>query len=742
MPHWSIRVSALLALAAAAAPALAAQSRDAGRDLGRLTLEELMKVEITTASRLPDSAAEAPARVEVVTADQIRRRGYRSLLDVLKDLPDVKVDLRGNWDYPTEMTVQGVRGIGRLIVLLDGVRVSGPTNEPLPIVANYPVHTARQIEIVYGPSSALYGADAFSAVVNIITQVPSTRGASMGTSVGQFGLYDQTASFGTPIGDAGSLLVAAQYQYDGQPDLSRYYPQAFGDMSAQRTGVFPTLFGVMTPDRPISPTYHIPMWSRSLQASYRQGGFRALVFESRSHLPTTAGVYTPDNVVYDTTAFNENGLFVASGSYLHTFGRATSTTALTYSRQVLDPRSGYMDLYSNMDRSYKYAYGSMTKVEQQVSWKPMPRLTMTAGGTLEHFFAIPQTADLNAPVRSQDAPGTILGTDIVDPFVKLHYNNIGAFGEGRYTVRPSLIVTASARADHNTRFGTTFNPRVGLVAHVDSDTTVKVLFGTAFLAPSPYQEYQHYGSFLTNDGGQTYTSSYWHLPNPDLRPQHKRAVEVNLARALGADMSVSTSAFYSRFTDLIQPTDPDQAHAGTYHGWPVDYIDFPVNEGRETVYGGNVTWKLLKPLGGRRRLGAHVGLSYADGRIWPQAETEAGLPIGGMAPLSARAGLDIDWDDWTLAPRVTGFGRQRFLATQTAASGAMDRRTLAGYWTADLTVRRAHVLKHVDAFATAKNLFDARYRTLNDRAYINAEEFLGIPQNPRRLTVGFDLHFE
>jgi hypothetical protein len=45
-----------------------------------------------------------------------------------------------------------------------------PTNEPLPIGAHYPVHTTRQIEVVYGPASALYGADAFSAV--IIRRIP------------------------------------------------------------------------------------------------------------------------------------------------------------------------------------------------------------------------------------------------------------------------------------------------------------------------------------------------------------------------------------------------------------------------------------------------------------------------------------------------------------------------------------------------------------------------------------------
>jgi outer membrane receptor protein involved in Fe transport len=386
-------------------PPVLAQSKQHQSDLAQATLEELMNLSVSTGSWTTEAQTDVPTRIQVVTAAQIQRRGYRSLLDVLKDLPDFKVDLRGNWDFPAEITVQGVRGSGRVVVLLDGVRVSAPTNEPLPIVANYPVHDARQLEIVYGPVSAVYGADAFSAVINIITKSASqSAGVSVGTSAGMFGLYNQTVSYGKPLGDGG-FVIGGQYQYDRQPDLSHYYPEEFNGLQAQRAGVFPTIFGAMTPTLPISPEYHIPMWARSMHASYRRGGVQLSLFENRSHLPATAGVYRPDNVVYSDVAFLENGLVVGAGSYTRQIHAVTSTSSVTFSRQELDSHSGYMDLYSNMNRSYKYAYGSMLKGEQQISWKPVHRVTMTTGGTVERFFSIPQTADLNAPIQSQSNPG-------------------------------------------------------------------------------------------------------------------------------------------------------------------------------------------------------------------------------------------------------------------------------------------------------------------------------------------------
>jgi outer membrane receptor for ferrienterochelin and colicin len=739
----AIRLLILVALTTGIGVPLRAQGGSMpARDLAQRTLEDLLNITITTATRTAEGLADAPARVQVVTAAQIQRRGYRSLSDVLKDLPDFKVDLAGNWDFPAEVTVQGVRGAARIVLLLDGIRVSSPTNEPLPIVANYPVHTARQIEIVYGPVSALYGADAFSAVINIISKdATESAGVAVGTSVGAFGLYNQTASYGTALGANASLVVAGQFQYDGQPDLSRYYPGDFNGMQAQRTGTFPTIFGSMTANQPVSPEYHIPLSAHSMQATLRAGGLQLTLFENRSHLPSTAGVYTPDNVVYNDVAFNQNELFVGAGTYTRAIGRATSTSTLTLSRHELNPHSGYMDLYSNMRRSYKYAYGSMLEIEQQISWKPTSAITLTTGGNFQRFSSIPQTADLNAPIESQDTPGTILGTNIVDPFVKLRYANAGVFAQIRYAMTPRIALTLGGRGDYNTRYGGTFNPRLGLVAKATPGTTLKLLYGTAYLAPSPYQGYSHYGSFVSADGGATFSSQYWHLPNPDLEPQRKKTVETTVSQELGPNLSLSASAFYSRFDDLIWASDASKAYAGLYHGWPVDYIDFPVNEGRETTYGGTFQVEAMKSIAPDRQLRAHAGLSVASGRIWPEDSSADSLPVGAMVPVQLRAGADIDWDRWQIAPRLAIVGKQRLLVT-TAGDDGPVRRTLDGYATVDVNVRRQTIFKHLDAFVTIENAFDRRYRSINERAYANPEEFVGIPQNPRRITVGFDLRIK
>jgi outer membrane receptor for ferrienterochelin and colicin len=729
------------ALVGALAVAGTASAQVAAVDLADVTLEQLMGLEVVTASRRSERVADAPSRVHVITQGQIRRRGYRSLIDVLKDLSDFKVDVGGDSDYPIDLTVQGSRGANLVIVLLNGVRISSPTNEPLPILANYPVHSARQIEILYGPASALYGADAFSGVINIITRNGyDNPGLEVETSIGQYGLYNYSGSYAGRVGQSGSLLIAGQLLRDQQPDLSRFYPDDYQGLRGQQTGAFNTIFGPMQAIGTVSPEYDNPLSAHSVHAQLRLGGWQFSLFENDSRVPT-ASAYTPDNAIFNDAAFNRNTLVVGSGSFTKDIGRVTSTSTVTMSRHELDPQSGYWNVFSNMQKSFKYAYGSMLKGEQQLLWKPAANATLTTGATFERFFSIPQGADVNAPVESRSAPGTILGTDITDDFNTLRYSNVGAYVELQQAIVRGITATLGGRVDRSSRFGATFNPRLGVVMKPGhAATTVKVLYSTAYLAPSPYQAYGHYGSFYSVDGGQTYQSEYWHLPNPDLKPQRKKTLEVNLLQGLSESIALSFASFYSQLTDKIQESDPDRAYAGLYKGWPVSHIDFPVNEGSESTYGATIGVDVAGSLASDVRVNARAALSIVDGRTFqndPDGTTST-LEVGGMVPVQFRFGVDIRGDAWSLAPRVTVSGPQRLRARQPFPN-EVSRRELDGYTTVDLTARRQDVFKELDIFATVENVFDARYRNINMRAYLNPEELVGAPQNPRRLTVGVQI---
>lgn len=108
-----------------------------------------------------------------------------------------------------------------------------------------------------------------------------------------------------------------------------------------------------------------------------------------------------------------------------------------------------------------------------------------------------------------------------------------------------------------------------------------------------------------------------------------------------------------------------------------------------------------------------------------------------MAPVQLRFGADIDWERWRVAPRLSVVGTQRLLDAR-AVAGSLERRTLPGYATLDVSLRRK-LSKTLDAFLTIENALDRRYQTINPRAYTNPEELIGAPQNPRRVSAGFSL---
>jgi len=696
-----------------------------------------MKITVTTASRQAEGVADAPAQVEVVTARQIKVRGYRSLGELLRDQLGIKVDLGTDPDYPSELTVQGSRSTSRVVLLIDGIRVSSPTGEPLPIMANYPVHNARQVEIVFGPASALYGADAFSAVINVISKdVGDTEGIVAGVSAGQFGLTSNTATYGKRIGRDGSFVVSGQWLRDAQSDLNRSYPELFQDMRAQKSGVFDTIFGRMTSDGRPSAEFQNPIAAHSVHAAFKLGAVNLSLFNSRSRASTSAP-YTPDNAVYDRSAFQQNDLWVGAGSYTADIGAATSVTTMTASQHTLSPQSGYWNVFSNLRRSFKYAYGSMLKAEQQLSWRINRRTLMTAGGTFERFFAIPQGADLNSPVTSQSVPGTILDTNIVDEFVKMRYSNTGAYVQVQHSPSNILSLTAGTRADYNSRYGGTFNPRLGVVVKPHAGTTMKLLYGTAFLAPSPYQSSSHYGAFYSTDGGQTYASGFWHIGNPDLKPQKKYTVQGSVMQSMGPLVNISATAFFSRIKDVIKHSDPDRAGPGEYRGWPVAYLEFPVNEGQEDINGAMADITFLKSWSASTRFAARAGVSLIGGRVLEDDGTDW-APIGSVAPVQFHASADLELAAWTGSASLMAFGRQRVMAMVDDGSA---RETLPGFTVVDLNLRRNRITRHLDGFVRVENLFDARYFHINGRAYTNAEELVGSPQGPRRVSFGVDLGF-
>ncbi|MEM7585650.1 MAG: TonB-dependent receptor [Acidobacteriota bacterium] len=186
---------------------------------------------VSSVSKVAESLREAPATVTVITAEQIARRGYLDLEEVLHDLPGIDIS-RTNGVYYANVYQRGFRSdlTERTLVLIDGVEENNLSAGAVYLSRQYPLSNIQQIEVIYGPASTMYGANAFAGVINIITKHPRDLvEARQDAGHGGNGI-DLEAFAGsrsteggeiTAVGSLGSLSWSLTGRYFGSDELDR-----------------------------------------------------------------------------------------------------------------------------------------------------------------------------------------------------------------------------------------------------------------------------------------------------------------------------------------------------------------------------------------------------------------------------------------------------------------------------------------------------------------------------------------
>lgn len=187
-PTFLLRPARLAAACFGALVALQAAAEDvaSGRDasLADLSIEELANIEITSVSRKPERLLVAPASVFVITADDIRRAGARSLPEALRLAPNLHVAQRSSYGYA--ISARGLNGSSnsapnKLLVMIDGRSVYAPLfSGVFWDMQDLMLEDVERIEVISGPGGTLWGVNAVNGVINITTRAAGETQGSLG----------------------------------------------------------------------------------------------------------------------------------------------------------------------------------------------------------------------------------------------------------------------------------------------------------------------------------------------------------------------------------------------------------------------------------------------------------------------------------------------------------------------------------------------------------------------------------
>jgi outer membrane receptor for ferrienterochelin and colicins len=506
--------------------------------LAPLSLLELINIPVVTASRQSETRDRTPAHIIVVTRQQIRERRYKNLASLLEDMPGVDFQRGTKSSQYNQFSVQGYTGPNKLLVMLDGVRIGHPAGGNFPLAENFALQHAKQVEFLYGPAAALYGADAVAGVVNIITD-RGGEGSGAWASVGAGNFGSRELSFMTGMKTEGGigLNVGGHWQRSDRAPLDEYYPREFAKVA------------------PRSEDYVGDIGSHSLFARMDIGSDLTLGFYRNAFRSLTSTGDPPA-----TARYLKNSEWITTTDTVYGKYRFAPTAdlsgelAIDYSRMEVDPKAKYNNWYNGYTDGYSYVLGERLSIEQNFNWTLNEKHRVQAGVGYQRYYAI-ETASLPAPYdtdKAPDAQGYLYpNTPLPMQIHDASFENFSAYAQMQSEWSHQFSTMAGLRLDRHSDYGSTVNPRLGAVWRASEQHLFKALYGEAFRAPSPEESLSSFGSFLPCGAPPCTSNPGFRIPNFNLEPEEAKTLSLTWDWRPRQDLNLAANLYRSRIENLI-----------------------------------------------------------------------------------------------------------------------------------------------------------------------------------------------
>lgn len=576
-----------------------------------LSLDALINIPVITASRNTETRDQTPAHIMVITAEQIRSRRYKNLADLLADMPGVDFQRGTKTSQFNQFTINGNLGPNRLLVLIDGIPISQPAGGNYPVAENLSLHHAHQVEFLYGPAAALYGADAVSGVINIITSVNEGDRAWVSAGSGRFN--SRAAEFGARFAplDGFNILMGGHWQASDRAPLDKYYRDEYRKVDANFNGqvIIPAAEREKYRGEQSSHSFYL----RADLEDFLSVGYY------RNHYANLTSTVDP----YATARYDRKARWLTTsdtfyGKLQFDLARDVSAQLIAdYSVMEVDPRSNYNNVYNAFQPGYSYSRGERVSIEQNINWELSPHQQLQAGiGYLRmkatEAGSLPNKYDTGHGPGNQGMlyPNTTLPMNILSG----SQHNTSAYAQLLSQWDERLSTTLGFRIDRHSSYGSALNPRLGVVWKPQDQHVLKVLYGKAFRAPSAEESLGSFGTFNgSQDAEGNYLGSAFRIPNLNLKPEKSETLGLVWEWRPTRNFNLISNLYHSRITDLIrtQPT-PD---SNFIPGAILASSDMKSNVGQQKQHGLDISaqWRFRLDRNWMGDLWASTG--WVDGRI-------------------------------------------------------------------------------------------------------------------------------
>ncbi len=666
--------------------------------LKSLSLEQLMAVEVTTvttASRKCEKVSDAPATVIVIDRNAIVLRGYSTLQDVLRDLPGMETVDYYFSEIGTLVPVRGIVGNNKIVVLVNGMRVNPPGGEYVPFRSDFSIRDAERIEVIYGPGSTLYGQDAISAVINVITRKTADgTGGEVGVDAGLHRERESWGSFGGVLDRDGRVRLtgSAQYHDSDLMRIDKEYPawwKAYKDLAQPRgSGTVPDRedFGVNLFVRLEVDDTSLQVWDRDSRRSSSESG------------------YPPAYV--EQAIWEDRQTVVEAKNILEVTPSTKLDSAVTYNRYEIDPQSRYVFNEPDLTNAwflndFKYGLGQGYTLEETLHGELNDRVSWLVGGMAGTFDIIPKAtfpggADVDGDLVGQGGGWTYtVGNDPtlhkIQGVVDSEYQTYAGYTEVGWRLTDSLRVVGGTRVTKDTRFeDIPLTPRAALIYELTPHLAAKYIYTRAYVAPAPYF------ADSTYDNGTLLATA-----NPNLKPETSDTHEINLTFNR-KNLTASASCYYGTQKDIITVSD----RAAPQNIITTEaFLDGDRTQQRTLVMTANG--------GDSDRYGADLYAqgTWGDVNLWASysyvdfSEDDSGVTTGlpGISRHNGRLGVT-----WAVTSRL--FVTPSLVVRSTPENvtpGALENELRTPY---DIDVYVLYkATRHVDTFLTVRNVTDHKY---------------------------------